>query len=1059
MDVENLAKELILKNMTPEQQMAVLDSVRQSVSQAKEVQKRKIGENVDLVVQALKKIESDIRSRFDDVGNAIEKRVSTIKDGRDGMNGKDGRDGKDGRNGKDGAKGDRGERGQDGVDGINGVDGVSVTNANIDFDGSLIITLSSGIQLNVGEVVAPDLAESIKVITNGGGTSQYVLDTLASLQTQIDNLIPSQTGNAGKFLTTDGTDISWASVAGGLSYQGTWNASTNTPTLTSSVGVNGYYYITDVAGSTNLNGITDWQIGDWLLFNGSVWQKIDQSNLVTSVNGQTGAVSVGTVTSVAATAGTGITVTGSPITSSGTLTITNTAPDQTVALTQAGTTTITGTYPNFTISSADQFQGTVTSVTGTSPVASSGGATPAISLSAGYGDTLNPYASKTANFVLAAPNGSAGVPTFRAVVAGDIPTLNQSTTGSAATLTTPRAIYGNNFDGSAALTQIIASTFGGTGNGFTKFTGATTAEKTYTLPDASSTIVVQGGALGTPSSGTVTNLTGTASININGTVGATTANTGAFTTLSATGVTTVQAGTAALPAITTSGDTNTGIFFPAADTIAFSKGGAEAMRITSAGDVTINSDQISSATSHVASQHAMVLRSATTNQRSVVAVAPNGSGGAGDFCVSSTSDLQTNYNQIRIGSDGTGFFVQSEKGGTETIKSLRFGVAGTALTIDTSNNVGIGTSSPSSYGGSLVVRKANTAQGVTNATAQFSDAVNSALWVGHTSGATNLVADAALTFGYTNGTTTTERMRIDSSGNLSIGTTTASGKFTILDNSGGAGVALPIVVTNGVDANFYLALTGSTATDKRAYIGPSTATALAFQTNNTERMRINSSGDVLVGKTALNSATAGVQLETAGTVGATRTNEILFFANRLTTDGLLFSFRQDSTEEGTISVSGTTVSYNGGHLSRYAQTTTAKDNSLVKGTVLSNLDAMNVYTDAEGNPVNNEQLNKVKVSDVEGDVNVAGVFVNWAHDEAHDVDEINMAMTGDMIIRIAQGTTVVRGDLLMSAGNGTAKPQGDDICRSKTIAKVTSNHVTCTYEDGSYCVPCVLMAC
>ena len=111
--------------------------------------------------------------------------------------------------------------------------------------------------------------------------------------------------------------------------------------------------------------------------------------------------------------------------------------------------------------------------------------------------------------------------------------INVNTTGSAATLTTPRAIYGNNFDGSAALTQIIASTYGGTGNGFTKFSGPTTSEKTFTLPDASSTIVVQGGALGTPSSGTVTNLTGTASININGTVGATTANTGAFTTLSA----------------------------------------------------------------------------------------------------------------------------------------------------------------------------------------------------------------------------------------------------------------------------------------------------------------------------------------------------------------------------------------------------------------------------------------------------------------------------------------------------------------------------------------------
>jgi len=83
----------------------------------------------------------------------------------------------------------------------------------------------------------------------------------------------------------------------------------------------------------------------------------------------------------------------------------------------------------------------VTSVTGTSPVASSGGATPAISLSASYGDTQNPYASKTANYVLASPNGSSGVPTFRAIVAADIPTLNQNTTGTAAS--TPKLLTTN----------------------------------------------------------------------------------------------------------------------------------------------------------------------------------------------------------------------------------------------------------------------------------------------------------------------------------------------------------------------------------------------------------------------------------------------------------------------------------------------------------------------------------------------------------------------------------------------------------------------------------------
>ena len=89
-----------------------------------------------------------------------------------------------------------------------------------------------------------------------------------------------------------------AAVLGALSYQGTWNASTNTPTLTSSVGTKGYYYVVSVAGSTNLNGITDWQVGDWAVYNGTAWQKIDNTDAVTSVNGYTGTV-VLTTTDVA----------------------------------------------------------------------------------------------------------------------------------------------------------------------------------------------------------------------------------------------------------------------------------------------------------------------------------------------------------------------------------------------------------------------------------------------------------------------------------------------------------------------------------------------------------------------------------------------------------------------------------------------------------------------------------------------------------------------------------------------------------------------------------------
>lgn len=81
-------------------------------------------------------------------------------------------------------------------------------------------------------------------------------------------------------------------------------------------------------------------------------------------------------------------------------------------------------------------------------------------LAAGYGDTTNPYASKTAKYFLAAPNAAEGVPSFRAIVASDIPTLNQSTTGSAATLTTARTLTigstGKNFDGSANVSWTLA---------------------------------------------------------------------------------------------------------------------------------------------------------------------------------------------------------------------------------------------------------------------------------------------------------------------------------------------------------------------------------------------------------------------------------------------------------------------------------------------------------------------------------------------------------------------------------------------------------------------------
>jgi hypothetical protein len=214
----------------------------------------------------------------------------------------------------------------------------------------------------------------------------------------------------------------------------------------------------------------------------------------------------------------------------------------------------------------------------------------------------------------------------------------------------------------------------------------------------------------------------------------------------------------------------------------------------------------------------------------------------------------------------------------------------------------------------------------------------------------------------------------------------------------------------------------------------------------TERLRIKSTGEFYYG------------VEQPGTdtyIFVRTTNNIVGIFDRQTDDGTILQFRQANTAEGTISVSGTTVSYNGAHLSRWSQLPGgAERTEILRGTVLSNIDEMCAWGEED-----NEQLNRMQVSDVEGDPNVSGVFQAWDDDDDTYTDDFYCAMTGDFIIRIAEGTTVQRGDLLMSAGDGTAKPQDDDIIRSKTIAKVTSTHVTCTYDDGSYCVPCVLMAC
>ena len=255
----------------------------------------------------------------------------------------------------------------------------------------------------------------------------------------------------------------------------------------------------------------------------------------------------------------------------------------------------------------------------------------------------------------------------------------------------------------------------------------------------------------------------------------------------------------------------------------------------------------------------------------------------------------------------------------------------------------------------------------------------------------------------------------------------------------------------------------------------------------TERMRISQDGGIRMlqngGSLLVNTTTT----LSAHKVGIAGNSQSVMYLDRKGNDGNLLTFFRDASEVGVISVASGTVSYGGGHISRWSQLpNNAERTEILMGSVLSNLDEMCVWAyDAEpevlwkegdelpegvqvgdvktpARPAGTEdniQLNRMKVSDVEGDPNVAGVFQNWDDDDDTYTNDFFCAMTGDFVIRIAQGVTVERGDLLMSAGDGTAKPQEDDIIRSKTIAKVTSTNVSCTYDDGSYCVPCVLMAC
>lgn len=310
---------------------------------------------------------------------------------------------------------------------------------------------AGGYWQNVTPASVTGIGSVANPLTAGTGISYSVGTTYdGSVAVTINNSAPDQTVSL-----TGGT---------GISTSGTYPNFTITNTLP---------MVYPGAGIPNSTG-TAWGASYTTTGSGTTLVLSTSPSLTTPILGtpQSGDFSTGTFTwptfNQNTTGSAATLTTGRTISISGDLTYTSPSFDGSANVTAAGTlATVNANVGSFTnasitvngkglITAASSGTAPVTSVTGTSPVVSSGGATPAISLASGYGDTQNPYASKTANDFLAAPNGSAGVPTFRAIVAADIPTLNQNTTGTASNVTGVVAIANGGTGQTTAVTAFDA---------------------------------------------------------------------------------------------------------------------------------------------------------------------------------------------------------------------------------------------------------------------------------------------------------------------------------------------------------------------------------------------------------------------------------------------------------------------------------------------------------------------------------------------------------------------------------------------------------------------------